>query len=172
MLKAKINKNFRGFTLVEVMVAAIIFVIFVVAMTNIFIMVQSSQRFLSSFSLVVDNLSFSLEKISRELRMGSDFSLDGNGWLHFVNSQGEDVIYRLNHYSIERSNDNGNTFLPITGENVKVESLKFVLSGQGKGDNLQPKITISIKFTSKGGRPIEAFTKTVQTTISARKLDI
>lgn len=168
-MKRKRNKNYFAFTLVEVLVALTVFVVFIVAITNIFILAQSSQRFLSKYSLVVDNLSFALERMSREIRLGTDFSLVG-GEIRFINAYGQSVVYRLRHYKIERSEDGGATFSPITSENIKVDDLKFILQGQGAGDGKQPRITISVKFASGQGKLSEKYEKVAQTTVSAREL--
>jgi len=169
--RRKSNSNFSsGFTLVELLVASTVFVLFMAAITNIFILAQSSQRFLSKYSLVIDDLSFFLERAAREIRMGDNFTLSGDK-LSFTNAYGQNVVYKLEHYKIQRSEDGGITFSPITSKDIKVKELKFVLSGQSKDDSLQPRITISVKFTSGEGRESEKYEKTVQTTISARQLD-
>ena len=159
-----------AFTLVELLVASTAFVIFVAAIINIFVLANSSQRFLSKYSLVIDDLSFALERIAREVRMGNNFSLVG-GELSFTNAYGQSVVYKLEHSEVQRSEDGGATFHPITSKNIRVEDLNFVLSGQSKGDSLQPRITISVEFSSGAGRESEKYKKTAQTTVSARQLD-
>ncbi len=162
-------KNRKSFTLIEVLVSTTIFVIFVMSITTVFITAQSSQRFLGNFLLTTNNLSFAIERMARELRMGENYSLARQSEIHFTNAYRQDIIYRLNHMAIERSDDGGSKFLPITGDNIEVLNLKFILSGNNSGS--QPKITISVEFTSKGGKNPEKYKKTVQTTISSRQLN-
>ncbi len=161
------KRNNKSFTLVETLVAAIIFVIFVTAISAAFITAQSSQKFLGNFLLTINNLSFAIERMSRELRMSNNFSLQNPSEISFRNAYGQNVVYRLANRSIERSDDGGNTFLPITGENIDVLDLKFIPKNSATGE--QPRITISITFTSRGGKDSEKYKKTVQTTISSRE---
>jgi len=167
--------KYQGFTLAESLAAAFVFIIFITSCVTLYINIHSTQRALSNFSLVCDNLSFTIERMAREIRMGYRFSSpnpNGGDEISFTNSRGEDVTYRLNpsRKRIERVVNGVSEVL--TSENIEVEDLKFYLTGQDTRDDLQPKVTISIKFKSTGGKESEKYEKTVQVSVSSRQLDM
>ncbi len=167
--------KYQGFTLAESLAAAFVFIIFITSCLTLYINIHSTQRALSNFSLVCDDLSFTIEKMSREIRMAYRFSStnpNGGDEISFTNSRGENVTYKLNpsRKRIERV-VNGESKV-LTSENIEVEDLRFYLTGENTKDDLQPKVTISIKFKSTGGKESEKYEKTVQVSVSSRQLDM
>ena len=167
--------KYQGFTLAESLAAAFVFIVFITSCLTLYINIHSTQRALSNFSLVCDDLSFTIERMAREIRMGYRFSSsnpNGGDEISFTNSRGENVTYRLNpsRKRIERVVNGVSEVL--TSENIEVEDLKFYLRCQDTKDDLQPKVTISIKFKSTGGKESEKYEKTVQVSVSSRQLDI
>ncbi|MHA1251771.1 MAG: PilW family protein [Candidatus Helarchaeota archaeon] len=167
--------KYQGFTLAESLAAAFVFIIFITSCLTLYINIHSTQRALSNFSLVCDDLSFTIERMSREIRMAYRFSSpnpNGGDEISFTNSRGENVTYKLNpsRKRIERV-VNGESKV-LTSENIEVEDLRFYLTGENTKDDLQPKVTISIKFKSTGGKESEKYEKTVQVSVSSRQLDM
>jgi len=167
--------KYQGFTLAESLAAAFVFIVFITSCLTLYINIHSTQRALSNFSLVCDDLSFTIERMAREIRMGYRFSSsnpNGGDEISFTNSRGENVTYRLNpsRKRIERVVNGVSEVL--TSENIEVEDLKFYLRGQNTKDDLQPKVTISIKFKSTGDKESEKYEKTVQVSVSSRQLDM
>ncbi len=174
----KCSKNNKGFTLIEILVAAFIFVIVVTAATNIFLFIGRLQRLMASAFNISDNISAAMEMISREIRMASPrpaqamFTLTSPSQIAFVNSKNENVVYRLSagNNQIERS-VNGGSFIALTSSNVRVESLVFEIDGNGApSDNLQPLVKIFLKFSWSGGA--DTVEKYLQTAVTPRNLDI
>lgn len=168
-----------GFTLLEIIVAVGIFtVIMTIAMSGL-LNLNAVNKDSINFSNLSDNIRFALEIMAKEARTGTIYNCGGtdltrqncslgSSVLTFQNALGQIVTYRLNNNRIEKSS--GGNFLALTSSDVKVEDLKFVVSGALSGDNLQPKILIRIKasvlFKNK---------KTeinLQTLVSSRNIDI
>jgi len=101
--------------------------------------------------------------MAREIRVGFQFS-DGGDTLRFVNSNGEDVIYRLLDKGIERCEDA--SCETITTPDVNVDNLEFILQGEENGDGEPPRITILISILGEKDISVN-----LQTTISSRVLD-
>lgn len=73
--------------------------------------------------------------------------------------------------SIDRGADLFQEPLPLTSGHIQIESLQFIISGESQGDDLQPKVTVSIEARGREmvlGRPKIQ----IQTSISQRILDV
>ncbi len=160
----------KGFTMVELLVAMSLFVVFVVISSGSFVRALRTQRAIVSLIAANDNASLVIEQMAREIRTGSNFSLSGNV-LVFVNAYNISVTYRLDSETnaIERSEE-GNDFKPITAANVKINKLNFYLLGQLDGDGYPPRVTISLSV-SPNIPTIQNVSTNFETTISARTLD-
>jgi len=170
------KKNLKSFSLVELLIAGSLFVMFLGGVTMIYLQVLKNHRFLVSVAEVSDDIGFVIERMNREIRMGKNFSITNqNTQLRFINEKGQSVIYRLNtnNNTIERSEDGGIYFERITEYDVVVETLKFHGQGLLDSDNQQPRITILLKFRSKKAQKAsEKYSAIVQTTVSSRLLQI
>ena len=160
------NKE-NGFTMIELIVAIGIFSLIVSMVSGIFVLSILIQRRIIALRNAQDNIRFTIDSISREVRTGKDFSSVSSS-LSFTNAKGEAVIYRLNNNEVEKSSDGGVTYSAVTGPEVTVDYLNFYLSGQAAGDRLQPRITITIGATSRVGN--QTGNLKIQTTISERLL--
>ena len=158
-----------GLTLIEVIVAIGIFGLVVSMAFGIFVLAIVSQRRIIALRNVEDNIRFTIESMAREVRTGKNFS-GGVGSLSFTNAKSEAVIYRLNGGIVEKSSDGGTSYLAVTGSEANVNYLDFYLLGQAPGDDLQPRITITMGATSQIGN--QSANLKVQTTISGRFLQI
>lgn len=156
--------------MVELLVAMALFIISVTIASGGFIRALKTQKAIVALIAANDNASLSIEQMAREIRTGSDFSLNGED-LTFLNVYNTQVTYRLNNSTnaIEKS-EGGNNFRPITAANVKINSLKFYLFGQSSGDNYSPRITITSNI-SPDIPAIQNISANLQTTVSARMLD-
>lgn len=151
-------------TLIELVVAIGIFGLVSLVIFGIFILATGYQRRIVAVKNVEDNLRFAIESMSREIRTGRGFVKNPDSSLSFINAEDppKNVVYRLYNGMIEKSIDNGSTYLQVTGSEVTIDYLTFVLAGQ------QPRITIAIGATSKVGT--QSSNLKVQTTISSRLL--
>jgi len=170
MHQNKKNHNYNkenGFTMIELIVAIGIFGLVVGMTVNIFLLALASQRRIIALRNVVDNIRFTTELMSREIRTGKNFSSAGSSLL-FTNAKGEAVIYRLTSNVIEKSSDGGISYSAVSGTEVIVNYLNFYLMGQVAGDSLEPRITVTIGATGNVGK--QNANLRIQTTISERLL--
>ena len=183
--KTKNNSRQNGFTLIELLVAMSLFVIIVTIAVGSFISAMRTQRALVALMAVNDNASLAIEQMAREIRTGTEFCVDppnpgcvldsNNGKLVFTNYRGEQIIYQLGTKTV--SGDNIGILQKgtqqITADNVNVQNLKFIVSGNQSNDNYPPKITIILKVAvpPKGAIGVGGVATNLQTTISARNLE-
>lgn len=106
--------NFRrGFTLVEVMVSMAIFAFVMVVAVGAFIRILDLNRRAQDIQTAMNNVTFSLETMTRELRTGSDYVVSGNPsnrdrkivFTANTNSSGQKIKYgyRQNGIVLERA---------------------------------------------------------------------
>ena len=167
MTRIENKNNENGLTMIELIVAIGIFSLVVVMVVGIFVLAISTQRRITALKNVDDNIRFTLESMAREIKTGKNFSSSAS-LLSFLNARGESVVYRLNASTIEKSSDGGTNYSAVTGSEVTINYLNFYLSGQAVGDNMEPRITITIDATSQVGS--KSANLKVQTTISQRSL--
>lgn len=179
--KNKIKRN-AGFTLVELMVALGLFItVMFVAVGSLMSVVLASKK-VQSISIVMDNLNFALENVTRSLRTGFTYHcgssvplntpLDcplGSNYIAFTDVNGGTSIFRLDNKHIQRSKDSGASFVDITAPEIEIDTLLFVVEGSLIGDDKQPRVLIIIEGTA-GVRAQEKTSFSVQTTISQRMI--
>ena len=172
----------KGFTLIEVLVAIGLFAIIVTIAIGGLTRALRSQRQVASLLASSTNVSLVLEQMAREIRTGSDFFCDRAGpgppcrnrvvnEIIFTNSSGEVVTYRLDpvNGAIERGIEGGG-FDKITGDNVTVQYLNFLLTGDRNNDRSSPKVTVAIGVSPKEATLADRVLS-LQTTVSSRLLD-
>lgn len=156
----------NGFTMVELLVAISLFSVVVSIAAGTFIQALRTQRVTVSLIAAVSNASLAIEQISREVRTGRSFSLNG-GELSFLNAKNENVAYALRNAAIEKS-VNGQPGR-ITADNVQINRLDFILAGNDPGDDLPAKITVILEI---GAPQASAASKVnLQITVSSRALN-
>lgn len=172
-----LEKNNNGFTLVELLVATGIFLVLVSIASGTFIQSLRSQGVINDFNSSMNNASFVIEEMSREIRTGSFRDIGNDGEfkeLAFINTSGQTVSYKLNEVSasIERC-EGGGKCAPLTDPAVTIELLHFIVKGSrpGGGDSLQPRVTIIVGVSGEKGFGKELKVN-LQTTVSSRVPDI
>lgn len=114
MFHLRNNQSF-GFTLIEVMVAISVFSIVVTIGIGSLITTNKAYQQSQVQRAVIDNTSFVLESMAREIRTGGQYTCGTNpaaanqasscgtsGKFSFVNFDGDEVWYRLNGTTIEK----------------------------------------------------------------------
>ncbi len=154
--------NRQGFTLVEVLTAIAVFSIVVTIAAGAFVSAMKAQGELAGIIAMQSNASTALEQMTREIRTGSQFSGSG-GSLSFTNAKGQGVTYGLQGGALARNSS------PLTGANMTVTSLSFIVFGNTSGDHWNPLITILMNAApnssgASGGINLE-------TSVSARAID-
>lgn len=163
-------KSNIGFTLIELLIAVTLFLVVITIASSTFIESLKSQRAAVELMAVNDNVSTTLELMTREIRTGTLFTVQPES-LEFTNADGKKVEYSFNHIdgTIEKSIDGGASEA-LTATNVLVRRLNFLGDGLEQGDGKQSRITISIEIGGKS-KNLQDITTKLQTTISPRTID-
>ena len=184
----KIKKG--GFTLIEMMVAVMIFSLIIGAISGVFISSFRSQKSALSSQRLLNQISYALEYMSRALRMASKQTADipdclsqdglnyeithsGSG-LKFINHLEEDDCqeFFLENKQLKQKKNNLTEMVELTSSNLEITSLNFLLQGESQDDDIQPRVTIFLAVKGKGQKLEEQPEIKIQTTISQRNLDI
>ena len=169
-----------GFTLLELMVGASIFLVIVAVVIGVVFSSIKTQRASIQFQNVVDNSRFAMESMSRAIRM-SDVTDPTLG-----NVDGVTSTLSINHPRpalgrVEYSWDGTTIFekisgsnVPMTGSNTKIEDFSFTLTGFTPNDDIQPRITIRMRAKQPAALTRAQDTEEIilQTTVSPRGLDL
>lgn len=126
----------KGFTLVEIMVSLAIFSLVMVVALGAFLKIVDLNKRAQSVESAVNNLTFTIEALTRELRTGQSYSTAT--WpLSFIgkyDSSNQPIYYayRLDSNRIQRATRVGS--MPVAGDfsyttspNVKITTLSFNL---------------------------------------------
>jgi len=186
----------NGYTIIETMIAVSLFIIVVMtamgALLNANLLREKSQNMRS----IIDNLSFIMDDMSRNLRIGykyycvtgsdtlSDISIaksglgcwgiafkpfaGGDQWVYEIVTPDSGVTYY-----IRKSTDNGVTWVQLTPEEVTIDpSSSFSILGAEPppGDSGQPFVTIKLVGNITYKDVVSPFS--LQTSVSQRIIDI
>ncbi len=172
------GSNKGGYSFVELVLAVALAAGILISLSA-YLNIVDIEKKSESMRSVNDNLSFAMETISKEIRMGTNFTVSNlvaNPWswgtcgttLSFINSAGIPVTYRLNSNRIEKATST-NPYLAVTGADLQITKLLFWVDGVG-ADGVQPRVSVLINGSS--GVKAKAQTNiNLQTTISQRKVD-
>ncbi len=116
-----------GFTLVELMVSLSLFIIVVVALVGSLFTVNDASRKVQAMRTVMDNISFAMETISRNVRTSTDIVCGGTTYANTPNCAIEDDITG----SIDQHS--ALSMHSTLGENRVVE-FQWVLGPNGNGE--------------------------------------
>ncbi len=192
MLQNKHAHQFKGFTLIEMVVAMSVFVTALLIVIGALVSLQAESRKTQAARVISDNLGAAMDSMSRDIRMGTTYhcgiggSLDvaqdcpvtamvGDSVVAFERQGGDSsnpadqVVYRLNTGRIERSLDSGTTYVPLTAPDIQISNLKFFVQGATPilGNRFQPSVTIIINASAG----LQQKTRTyfhLETTVSER----
>lgn len=166
----------KGFTLVELLVSVAIFAIVMTISIGAILNIVDSNKKAQSLKSVMNNLNFALENMTRTIKTGTNYEVDGqcsgNGETISVrNSEGQFITYSYDENKLFISGDRyGNDSIAITAEEISIDYLKFYLTGGCPSDGAQPKVVVVIKgFAGVQEKTRSEFS--LQTTISQRLID-
>ena len=175
----------KGFTLIEMLVSVAIFTfVMLIATSSIFTIVTANKK-AESLRLVMDNLDFALESITRNIRTGNAYSCLSGGssggseigncsqgatGFEFVSNQsnGASIEYYLSNGKIMEDETGWSNPVSITAAEIQIYSLEFYLIGSGK-DMLQPRVLMTVIGTAGTSTTQTQFK--IQTTLSQRQID-
>jgi prepilin-type N-terminal cleavage/methylation domain-containing protein len=170
------NKR-HGYTLIELMVAVGLFALIMTLASGAYLVMIGINRQTQNITAGINDLSFALEVMMRNIRTGTDYKCDGGdcgGGNNLLFTKDEKTIsYSLLESAIQVDVDGVTS--PLTDKlSVEVTSLMFYVSGTDKPpvDYNQPHVTVTVSGTiSTGpGKPRESFT--VETGATMRGIDL
>lgn len=187
MIRNLNKKRNKGFTLVELMASVSVFAIVMVISMGSIITIFDANKKTQTLRVVMDNLNFSIESMTRTIRFGTRYHCDvtqgitseprdciaGASSIMVLDSGGRSVSYRLTSNRITRS-INGSPEYYITSSDVNITNLTFRVIGSTSystgSDTFQPQVIITISGFS-GTKPTSRSSFTLQTTVSQRQFD-
>lgn len=203
-----------GFTIIELMVSMVIFLLVVGVVSTIFISFIKQQRQVLANTQLLNQISYAQEYMSKALRMAKKDTVGScipEGYIYLLTRADEFGFYRgikfinqsagniCQEFFLDnavpgdsdtllvlkelKNSANLDDAAPLTSEDLKIELVRFGVNGSngcyGLGacpdgatqeDGVQPRVTIllGVKFFGDLERP----TKLIQTTVSARDLNL
>jgi type II secretory pathway pseudopilin PulG len=175
------NKKEKGITLIEIVICMFIFSLIMAGVFDLLYSQIKIQNKILKESILFDNVSYSLEYMGRFLRMAkrddgtcistdSFMEISGTG-VKFKNYRNQCQEFYLSNGALKQKIDNGEP-ANLTPLNVEIEQFNIYLLGMTRADGLQPRATIMLKAKTKTEKLIYSSSIQVQTTISARNLDV
>ncbi len=175
--------NNKSFTIIELLVAIGVFSVVIASAVGIFTTAIKGQRKALVTQEILDQTSYTLEYISRSIRMakkditgscitlGSNYELTrGEKGIKFKDYQNVCQEFFLEEGKLKQSK--GGEITDLTSSNLEMTSLNLNLTGASDSDALQPRITIALSIKGKGQKPEEKSEIKLQTTISQRNPDL
>jgi len=142
MYLSKLQNNKKGFTLVEMMVAIAVFSIVMVTAMSALLNVIDANNKARSLKTAINNISFALEGISKDMRMGKEYSCseDGSNFIGDCTGGGKAILFKSSktgtpyvYYKFENNQifscvgENCTNYSAITSSEVKLTNVKFYI---------------------------------------------
>lgn len=179
-----LSKFGAGFTLLEMIVSIGIFSVLILASINIMLSVSKAQIKSADLQAIQDNIRFSLELITKEMRTGRNYNLSSfcattGSEISFDTATGEKRIYYRDPVKKAIMRIRGspsptcNNAIQFTAEEVFIDAFTLSLRGQAVGpSDGQPIITMSLKISSVDPKFGSQTNMNLQTTIVQRTRDL
>ena len=197
-LKNRIHRS-RAFTLVELMVSLSIFsIVMLISTSTLLIMIDANAKAQALYSAST-NLSFALDSITREIRMGYGYHCSsivgdanqgvatgandcssGGRYIAFSREwDSERIAYRLYEDNngigrIEMNTETANAWSPITSDDIDVDRFEIIVANtdtyNDNGNISQPFVDIMIQGKTNNGLD-QATDFNIQSHIVQRRLD-
>jgi prepilin-type N-terminal cleavage/methylation domain-containing protein len=170
----------KGFSLVELLVAAAIFTVISTGVATLFVQALDLQRRATGIQRITENTQFALESIAREVRVSAITSGDTDCDPPGAGTETLVIEHPINGtvtYAFEQSSGagfltrdaNGSGAQPITSEDVNFTAFAFCVTGSG-GDDIQARVTMPMTIETVGGRQATRVQISMQTTVVSRDL--
>ncbi len=161
----------EGFTLVETLVATMVFSLVAMAVSMVFVRAIGIENRGQGAQKVQENALFALESMAREIRVGVfatnqdslDCSRTAITFQHPVNAT---VSYGFDSINDAITRTAGGIVTRLTGDDVQASG-NFCVFGSGIDQN-QARVTILMNIKNKAKNSAEQVTFNLQTTVSSR----
>lgn len=149
----------KGFTLIELVVAVGVFSIIMTLSSGAYLMMINVNRQAQALATGINNLSFALEAMTRDIRTGYQYDCGGLGdcsagasSFSFVDNTGVPVSYSLSGGTLYRTR--GGVATALTDPSVAITTLAFYAYGTAPlsgGNTEQSRVTIVVAGTVPAG---------------------
>ncbi len=160
----------RGFTLVELLVSVALFSIVMTMALGALLSLSVANRKAQTLKAAIDNLTFSIDSITRAIRTGSNYHCGNTGtitapqdcyatganYISLLLADGTRMYYQLNTTSctgqtspnigcIQRSTD-GATWYAITAPDIIIQNIGYLfhVAGAPAADGVQPRAIVTV----------------------------
>lgn len=162
-----------GFTLVEMLVATLIFSIIAMAVSLVFVRAVVIENRGQGAQKVQENALFALESMAREIRVGvfttnQDSPSCSRTMITFQHPVNGEVSYGFDGAKSAITRTAGGIVTRLTGDDVQT-SARFCVLGSGV-DQDQARVTILMNIKNKAKNSAEQMTFNLQTTVSSRDI--
>lgn len=169
--------NNRGYTLIELVVAVGLFALIMTLASGAYFMMINLNRQVQGVTTGINNLSFALETMTRDIRTGTAYSGGGNSFSFTPADGGATITYTrgtqqgVNGQVGDITITKNSITTALTDPSVDITSLTFYVSGTTPGDSDQPHVTIVVSGSvTYGPEKTELFS--VETGATMRGSDI
>ncbi len=175
-----------GFTIIEMIVAIGLFGVVMVIASGALLTMLDANRKAQTIKSVINNLSFALESMTREIRMGSNYhcgtvavfnsapSLSDcpnfDDAMAFVNNKTEVVEYSLSGSQIMKKTALGE--VAVTAPEVAISRLYFLVAGAEQGADTEQPSALIIMEGCVMKKDIDKSCFNIQTLVSQRLPDL
>ncbi len=190
MLK-NIPKN-RGFTLIEIMVATVIFMLIMVSAIGALVSTSNSAKKAKALRTSMDNVNYAMDNISRSLRLGSNYYCSGGSSISLpvplnptqdcIGGAGSVAFIPSGATAVDQSfqlSSSGEiqkclasrtpSCIALTAPEVEITDLFFEVKGSGLSDGAQPSVFVRVKGNVTIGADVTQFS--LQNYISQRNAE-
>lgn len=149
------NKNQKGFTLIEMVIAVPLFLVIATAAGGAYLNIAQINRAAKASRTAIDNLSVVVEDMTRTIKTGTTFycfngagvttaspvptpadCTAGNGGLAFLDQQGNRVVYYMNNGSLYKrwyyKNISTGSYNQSNNASVLLSSTQFAITNPSK----------------------------------------
>ncbi len=170
----------KGFSLIELLVAATVFTFVMTGVSTLFIAAMDIQRRATGIQKIDENVQFIIESISREVRVSTiNTALMGDtncNPVDPVTTAKLDIVHPVNgqveYQYLKDPSGYGAIYRNgqrLTTTDVDFKSFAFCVSGSGT-DGKQTRVTMPMTVQATAGRPSTRVTVQLQTTVVSRDL--
>ncbi|MFA6437635.1 MAG: prepilin-type N-terminal cleavage/methylation domain-containing protein [Candidatus Paceibacterota bacterium] len=167
----------HGLTLIEILVALMIFSTVILIVANLTLDAIRAEAVSTSNQVALDNARFIFQRIAKALRISivKTLATTTSSIIELEHPTRGIVSYFLSseNHIVERIDNNSNTDSFLDSSTVTIEGFSFNIKGSDNGtDGRQPQVTLSLKIKPPKAKDRELTSLVFQTTISQRCLDL